>query len=315
MIVFFIPISGTFCASLEAVQQAIRDFNLDQLAADLKGTGSLTWPALHSDKYILSHQTLEKPNKAEIEAFSNLFLGAVQARENSVGNDDIHDVSRTVCVYGDLIVSISDAGGFANVVLSDSLYRIITSRLANFLIHHPEEFSRVRELMNRFPPPPCNAAYIGKIVQTETGKAGAQALLANVKPSRIRKEVFRLEGSVDKNGEGIETAEIISSIKTRTLIGRDNASPLVWRILGTGRFFNYTLSGFVDFLSCGGKIEDLYGKDVEEKFRTIMSKERRNKFKFEYDGYETLLWGDLKFLIEIFGGDYKEQPFYRWALD
>jgi len=172
--------------------------------------------------------------------------------------------------YEDLIRTVTDSGGYGNLVLADCLRRLSLGLLGRYVTAYPLEYPAVAEILeaNRVRLLDCPA--VGDML-TEELKVAQPSAGWHLSESQKELELIFIAGgsSLHEAGLGI----LVSWPGPSTLIAKRNVTGLLARMMATESIERMVLAGLLEFLKQGGTIADL------GSFERIMAKEK-SRFRF-----------------------------------
>jgi hypothetical protein len=240
-------------------------------------------------------------------------LDLLKNYENSVDKDSSVEPATQFKVYSLLGERLEKAGGSLNLCFLDSVNRCAMARLCHAVFSASLEIESAHRILESLYVPKCDKSFLEDLMSTRISRAQAVNLFAELPPTRLQGAVFNSEGFGLDFSEAM--VKISPKLKTSVLVTQESISPLVYRLMQSWGLRSALIPGLLEFLSKGGKIEDLpiYCGDYP-KFMELMGPSFR-KYRFESQGETFLDPSDLLFLVTDFGGDFRKSKYYRKALD
>lgn len=221
------------------------------------------------------------------------------------GNADVHEMTETVGVYSSLSRAFSNAGGFVNLVLSDSAARVALLRLSHFLLNNPEHVDLVASCLDQVAVPELTTSMLEQVYEELTGD---RIELINLSDEEVKGKF--LSGSIESTDRH---RPLFAQALIPSLIAEGSRKPFLARILETQWLKRIALAATIEYLRKGGTVSDL--PDLDEKgLDRFFGIEDRRKYRFDPLGKTTLFAGDLKCLLE-FKASWREPVFFKVAVD
>lgn len=288
---------ATVCAepSTEFWEKALPGMLLDDLARKMRMPESPAWPRV-SSIYAISKMSATERSKMEkriglLNAFRNkLEKGFVQ--HSALDNAGLAREIDTLATIAD---KLRGAGGYGNLVVADSIDRLLVFRLSGWIIAHPGEVSVTKAMVERLASTELDPKEtLLRLVDEDSYLDERRADITKIDSG---KHIF-----IGLAPIGLEMSDVMSLIQTKnshtnSLLEKPSAVALVVRMTETAAMRKVHLPGLVRFLERGGQFEELSYADVRA-FESRMRGETAT-FRFPPLGIKRLTEQHLLTLLEI----------------
>lgn len=189
---------------------------------------------------------------------------------------------------------LREAGGYTNVLLADSSYRIAVGNLTLHVLRHPSDFAPSSDLLNELRFQSLSTTTAGTLIQEGLGNPDAVRILERAGIGEVLVTSFQLCGVTSKQviwslGEKGTTSAMLKTQQTALLILRLASADLVAA---------YSLPGLLRFLGRGGALKDMESDNIDAYYR-VMGPVTRD-FSFPPMGLKELTAMRLRSLIDEF---------------
>lgn len=236
---------------------------------------------------------------------ADLTRKALAEFDRAHGNADVHEMTETVGVYLSLAKTFSSSGGFVNLVLSDSAGRIVLSRLAHFLLNHPDQVELVAGCLDQLVIPEITTGLLQEVHEELTGTKIEMATLSNEEITE--KFLAGSRESIDGH------RPLFAQALVPSLMQEGSRKIFLVRVLDTQWLRRKALAATIEYLRKGGTVSDLPDLDARDLDRFFGTEDRR-KYRFDPYGETTLIGGELKALLQ-FKASWREPVFFKVAVD
>jgi hypothetical protein len=294
---------------IQALVEAVSQENLSSLAE----SNELDWPKvnlLHSIDPIVGDAS--EASKAS-QSYAAKFLELLRDYEDSIDKEPPSQDGAPFRVYSLLGERLEKAGGSLNLCLLDSLNRCAMARLCHSVLSGSLELESAQRILESLHVPKCDKSFLVDLMSTKLNRNQTEGLLSDLPVTRFRQALLSIEGYPKDFSSAM--VQIRPTLKTSALLSQANLSPLVIRLTESWRLHTALLPGLLDFLSKGGKTDDLadYCRDFP-KFMELMGPSYRN-YRFEPEGQAYIRPSDLLGLVDEFGDDFQKSRYYWQAVE
>jgi len=105
-----------------------------------------SWPHIGAPPSPGSHASRAEQWRAESASFHEAF-GVIKGSWTGEAVDTPSELRSKVGQYEDLIRTVTDSGGYGNVVLADTLRRLSSGLLGRYVTSHPSDYAVVGEIL------------------------------------------------------------------------------------------------------------------------------------------------------------------------
>jgi len=192
------------------------------------------------------------------------------------------DLRYRVRQYEDLIQTVTDAGGYGNLVLADAARRLSLGLLGHYAVTHPSEYAAIGELLAdvRIRLLDCRAT--SDMIADELGLAAPSGSWRLSEGKEGLALIFGHDGSSSRSVGGRSLVGLLSPSK---LMAKRDVSALLYRMAESDMHACCILPALVEFLKRGGKLAN-----VLESFGNVME-DQGTRFAFPPFG-ERRIFGD-----------------------
>jgi hypothetical protein len=214
--------------------------------------------------------------------------------------DNTSDLRFLVRQYEDFIRTVTDAGGYGNLVLADSARRLTLGMIGRYAVTHPSEYAAIGDVLVdvRVRLLDCPATH--HMIADELGLAvpsGSWHLSERQEELRL---IFRNDGSDFHSAGG---RSLLGSLTPSTMMGKRDITGLLQRLMEDEMLARAILPALVEFLKRGGSLEKL------ESFNTVMQ-DQGTRFAFPPLGERRIFGDNIQGLVNLFRKwDSKTVPF------
>lgn len=293
---------------LQHVLEAVSEESLSSLAE----SKDINWPSMS-----LSFSAIPAVPGASgaVRVSQNIalkLLDLLKGYESSLDNDSSVEPINQFKIYSLVGMRLERAGGSLKLCLLDSLNRCVMARLCHSVLSASLGLEAAQKTLESLYVPKCGKSFLENLMFTRMSRDQAASLFAKLPPTRLQGAVFNFEEFGSEFSDAM--VRISPKLKTSVLVTQENISPLVYRLIESWGLRSALIPGLLDYLSKGGKIEDLpiYCGDFP-KFRELMGASVY-EYRLESEGETFLDPSSLLFLVNDFGGDFRKSKFYRLAL-
>jgi hypothetical protein len=194
-------------------------------------------------------------------AIFNKGLDIIRQSWTGKGLDKPEDLSFQVGQYEDVIHTVTESGGYGNLVLADSLRRLSLGLLTRYLITHPTEYNTMNELLSASRVLMLGCPGTSNMITEElklSPRSGSWHLSEN---DRELDAILRAAGSTAINEAG---RGLLNQVGPSSLISEPDISGLLYRLSADEWLERVLLPCIVEFLRRGGSLDNL------DAFDTIM---------------------------------------------
>jgi hypothetical protein len=195
------------------------------------------------------------------------------------------DLRSRVRQYEDLIRTVTDAGGYGNLVLADAARRLSLGLLGHYAVMHPTEYLAIGELLPdvRIRLLDCHAT--SDMIAAELGLAAPSG---SWHLSEGKEELALIFG---RDGSSFHSAFGSALLGTPSkLMGTRDVSALLYRLTESEMLARCGLPALVEFLKRGGTLAN-----VLKSFNMVMA-DQGTKFAFPPFG-EQRIYGDSIYML------------------
>ncbi len=262
-----------------------------------------SWPKI---PWIREQDLPDKQAAADAgKEIADLIRKSMAEFDRAHGNTDVHEMTETVGVYSSLSRAFSNAGGFVNMVLSDSAARIALSRLVHFLLSNPDRVELVKTCLDQVTVPEITTSVLEQVYEELTGD---RIELVNLSDEEVK---GKFVGGSDVND--IREKPLFGQALIPSLMRTGSRKPFLVRIIHTQWLKSQALPGTIEYLRKGGTVSDLTHLNAAD-LRRIVGSETLRKYRFDPLGKTKLYADDLKCLLE-FKASWREPVFFKVAVD
>jgi hypothetical protein len=237
---------------------------LSDIARRLANSDPVPWPQAKSWETI---RALPSPQReAGMSGFhlAEALLDKIRDFEADTSNDDLAELSRRVQVYRELGQGLVRSGGPVNAVLLDVVDRMALTRLCHFLVHHPDQYGEVEQLLEMLAIPVHDWTFFAPLLQEGTGEPPSDDLVDEASEGdfieriiAVEKEKLAAHGWVPDATEPWRKVPLIAMAPgSHALMYQNTVAPLALHMEITSRLANCGLRGLIEYLRRGGALED-----------------------------------------------------------
>jgi hypothetical protein len=200
------------------------------------------------------------------------------------------DLRLQVRQYEDLIRTVTDAGGYGNLVLADSARRLSLGMIGRYAATHPSEYATIGDLLADVRIRLLDCPATSDMIADELGLAppsGSWRLSEKQEELRL---VFRSDGSSFREAGG---RSLLGALAPSTMIGKRDVSGLLSRLMEDEMMARAILPALVEFLKRGGSLANL------ESFGTVME-DQGTRFAFPPLGEQRIYSDNIRELVNGF---------------
>ncbi len=256
-------------AQVDYWRNALETMPLSEIANRLDGASLPKWPMITS-----SYACRQIPEQQKRTALQCLQLAdALQDKivEQLIPQSDLElgQIKADLGVYNSIGKALDHAGGYSNLLLADSLFRLAIYRLSGLLVFQPESAPEVRRLIGRVDVPTVEA----KMMLLSLGSQGpdVQPHLAAVQKIRAGDNLYK---ALQSAGINLDIAFTPSAKLTSSLLKEPSVVGLVQRMAETESIVRVNLQGTVRFFELGGTYSELDPRDIRP-FEARMDREAK----------------------------------------
>jgi hypothetical protein len=256
-------------AQIDYWRSAIETMPMDEIATRLSDPSLPRWPAITS-----SYACRELPEPQKQAAFQCLQLAdafrAKMVKQSVPKSDfDLAKIKADIGVYNSIGQALDQAGGYNNLLLADSLFRLAIYRISGLLVFQPESAPEVGQLIGSLGVPTVDV----KTMLLKLGSQGSdvQPHLAGVRKIKTGDNLYK---ALQSAGINFDVAFNPSAKLTSSLIREPSVIGLIQRMAETESIVKVNLEGTVRFFELGGTYSELNPRDIRP-FEARMDKEAK----------------------------------------
>jgi hypothetical protein len=207
--------------------------------------------------------------QAEVAYFREAFE-AIRQTWTGEAVDSPGELRSKVGRYEDLVRTVTDSGGYGNLLLADTLRRLSVGLLVRYVMAHPSDYAVVGEILETNRVRLLDCAAVGNMLTEELKLAPPSGQWHLSESQKELELIFIADGSsLHEAGLGM----LVGGPGPSSLIAKRDITALLSRLMATESTERMVLAGFLEFLKQGGTVADL------GSFEHIMAKEK-SRFQF-----------------------------------
>ena len=162
--------------------------------------------------------------------------------------DNPSDLRFRVRPYEDFIRTVTDAGGYGNLVLADSARRLSLGMIGRYAVSHPSEYATIGDLLADVRVHLLDCAATSDMIADELGLAAPSGSWHLSEKQEELRLVFRSDGSSLREAGG---RSLLGALAPSTMIGKRDVSGLLSRLMEDEMMARAILPALVEFLKGG----------------------------------------------------------------
>lgn len=205
---------------------------------------------------------------------------------------------------------LTDAGGYSNILLADSLYRLVIFRVAQDLSLSFDNHGKVEGFVSEFPAPTLSIKErLASFAKDDPSLANQVSLIDEIDPSD---NLYVISQSLTKDNADPDLVDG-SNLTFSNLMTNPSGFGLTFRIAQTEMLTAIGLKSLVKFIGKGGSVDELNPSDITT-FKKRMG-ESRDEYSYPAFGIRRLSVDHPLSILEIGTDQNVRQTFLRTALE
>ena len=200
------------------------------------------------------------------------------------------DLRLQVRQYEALIRTVTDAGGYGNLVLADSARRLSLGIIGRYAVTHPSEYATIGDLLTDVRVHLLDCPATSEMIADELGLAAPSGSWHLSEKEEELGLVFRSDGSSFREAGG---RSLLGALTPSTMMGKRDVSGLLSRLMESEMMARAILPAVVEFLKRGGSLANL------ESFNTVME-DQGTRFAFPPLGEQRIYSDNVRELVNGF---------------
>jgi hypothetical protein len=226
---------------------------------------------------------------AERASFHEAF-GVIKESWTGEAVDTPSELRSKVGQYEDLIRTVTDSGGYGNLVLADTLRRLSSGLLGRYVTGHPSDYAVVGEILETNRIRLLDSPAVGGMLMEELGLAPPSGKW------HLSESWDDLQAVASADGSSLRTlsSDMLISPRPSSLVAKRDVTGLLSRLIAADGVDRMVLAGLIEFLRQSGQITDL------RSFDRLMEKQKA-RFRFPPFGTGTTLGaGNIVGLLNMY---------------
>ena len=199
------------------------------------------------------------------------------------------DLRFRVRQYEDLIRTVTEAGGYGNLVLADTARRLSLGLLSHYAVTHPSEYTAIGDLLADVRIRLLDCPATSDMIADELGLAPPSGSWHLSEKKEELTLIFGRDGSSFRSAGGSALLGLLSPSK---MMSKRDVSALLYRLTEAEMLARCILPALVEFLKRGGSLANL------ESFNKVME-DQRTRYAFPPLGEPGILGGNIQALVDV----------------
>jgi hypothetical protein len=199
------------------------------------------------------------------------------------------DLRLRVRQYEDLIRTVTDAGGYGNLVLGDTGRRLSLGLLSHYAVTHPSEYATIGDLLEDVRIRLLDCPATSDMIADELGLSPPSGSWRLSEKKEELTLIFGNDGSSFRSAGGSALLGLLSPSK---MMGKRDVSALLYRLIEDEMLARCILPALVEFLKRGGSLANL------ESFNKLMD-DQRTRYAYPPLGEPGILGGNIQALVDV----------------
>jgi hypothetical protein len=200
------------------------------------------------------------------------------------------DLRLQVRQYEDLIRTVTEAGGYGNLVLADTARRLNLGLLSHYAITHPSEYTAIGDLLADVRIRLLDCPATSDMIADEIGLAPPSGSWNLSEKKEELALIFGNDGSSFRTAGGSALLGLLSPSK---MMGKRDVSALLYRLIEDEMLARCILPALVEFLKRGGSLAN-----VLESFNKVME-DQGTRFAFPPLGAPRIYGDNIQALVDV----------------
>ncbi len=251
----------------------LRRSSLADIARQFRDTKAPKWPRIESKHAYEEVAGIQLKSGPELLELAERLRSRLHSSFQPDAKIDNAELTTQLDDYASIAAALRGAGGYSNLVLQDTVGRLMIFRLSGWLIENPTETRQAEALFEKVEIPRVNLNTL--VAQLRNQDRALARMPQDVMPTAEAKSIYQAFTPI-----GLKMADVLAfndpeKVKTSVLL-KDAAVPaLAYRMATTEALKSVHLRGLIRFLKAGGSLTELDPADIRN-FEKRMGQEAKS---------------------------------------
>ena len=204
--------------------------------------------------------------------------------------DNPSDLRFRVRQYEDFIRTVTDAGGYGNLVLADSARRLSLGMISRYAVTHPSDYATIEDLLADVRIRLLDCPATSDMIADELGLAPPSG---SWRLSERKEELTLIFGNYGSSFRSAGGSALLGLLSPSKMMGKRDVSALLYRFVEDEMTARCILPALVEFLKRGGSLAN-----VLESFNTMME-DQGTRFAFPPLGERRIFGDNIQALVNL----------------
>src|ERR1043166_6733955 len=253
--------------------ETLRRSSLPDIARQFRDTETPKWPRIES-KYAYEEVTgTQRKGGPELLGLAESMRSRLHSSFQPDAKIDDAELTKQLDDYASIAGALTRAGGYSNLVLQDTVGRLMIFRLSGWLIENPTETHRAEVLFEKVEIPRVNLNTL--VAQLRNDDRALARMPQDVVPTADAKSIYQAFIPI-----GLKMADVLAfndpeRVKTSVLLKEASVPALAYRMATTEALKSVHLQGLIRFLEAGGSFTELDPADTRKFEKRIGQEAQR----------------------------------------
>jgi hypothetical protein len=312
-VILLILLASAVAAPGQAVSQiafwkeTITHDSLEGIAGKIRDPKNPGWPRIESG---LASKNLPEKERDLQPMFANMVLEKLSSSfkpGQQLSREEIKTETATLSTIGD---AMQHSRGFRNLVLQDSVVRLMIVRIAQWLAAHPSDAAGIEDTFAQLNPAPVHLqALLAELWKDDPTLADKPPLTSGIDD---RQQIFQALAPIGLNSAAVMEFTNPELIRTSALLSNASAPALIYRMATTESLKWVHLRGAIQYFKAGGTLAELDPADIRP-FTRRMGKEAKS-YNYPLLGIRAASVDQILALVRLGTDDAQKRAFLNVAL-